>query len=1107
MKSKALQEVEDLTCHILHSYFCNAEVETIVSAFAPDIVWIGGGDKMQAEGRDAVASFFLNGKDDLIPCDMTNETYISRDLGGNCYFCQSDSWISTKQGTETKFSTHQRITFIFRRTGDKLEAVHIHNSIPFDGVADDELFPMKEAQEAYRKLLADLDQRDSQIELMLSQLPGGMIRSKFDEPFTTLWISDSLCRLLGYENAFDYGRSAGCGFMELIVPGQREETFEEIKRSIGRTGSYNVEYQIHRKDGSCIWVADFGKRTVNDENEEIISAFICDISQKKEKEKEILEANEEVRRKAQFLSKLYNTIPCGMLQFETKPPYRLINVNRMVWEFYGYRTENEYRKEVFSPMGCVLKKDKKRIEGYFQTLKLDGKPFYYTREVIKNGGSAAWISVILHRVINAEGREVIQAAFTDISEMKALQKAQDEERLIENKSLRTAICTSYGLILSINITQNKYNCFIEEQKLQSSLKRRGKYDEFWERLSARLYPVYKEDYLQKFRRDKVRESFTSGERELYMEMQIMGQDNQYHWISAQLIYVENPTGKDILAIGLMKSLDELRSEKARQDQLLRDALVSAKAANSAKSDFLSRMSHDIRTPMNAIIGMSTIGQMKLSDTVRVQDCFRKIDTSSRYLLSLINDILDMSKIETGKMSVKAEPFDLTDLIGELNIIIYQQTLEREIHFEVRHKEPIERYYRGDVLRLKQILMNLLSNSLKFTARGGRIIVHIEEQRRTNGFAYVKFIVSDTGIGMSEEFKTRLFQPFEQESTEFARNHTGSGLGLAIVYNLVHLMNGTIEVQSEKNQGTIFTISIPLGLVSEDIDVENERKEKELLKGVEVLIIDDDEIAGTQALTILEDIGAVGLWLDSGRTAVEMVKEEADKNHYYDIAMIDWKMPDMDGVETTRQIRKLVGPDTTIIIISAYDWSSIENEARSAGADYFIEKPLFRSSVCRTLREMKIEGSNKSPLEACHKNQEEKCRILLVEDNELNMEIACSLLEMNGFEIKGAENGKAALEEFEASSNGYYAVVLMDIRMPVMDGLEATRRIRALNRPDAKYVPIIAMTANAFEEDRAAAFKAGMTDYLVKPLEIDVLLQKLTPVVGQKDTGPVSKIKD
>lgn len=590
-----------------------------------------------------------------------------------------------------------------------------------------------------------------------------------------------------------------------------------------------------------------------------------------------------------------------------------------------------------------------------------------------------------------------------------------------------------------------------------------------------------------------------------MEMQIMGQDNQYHWISAQMIYVENPAGKDILAIGLMKSLDELRSEKARQDQLLRDALVSAKAANSAKSDFLSRMSHDIRTPMNAIIGMSTIGQMKISDTVRVQDCFRKIDTSSRYLLSLINDILDMSKIETGKMSVKAEPFDLTDLIGELNIIIYQQTLEREIHFEVRHKEPIERYYRGDVLRLKQILMNLLSNSLKFTARGGRIIVHIEEQRRTNGFAYVKFIVSDTGIGMSEEFKTRLFQPFEQESTEFARNHTGSGLGLAIVYNLVHLMNGTIEVQSEKNQGTIFTISIPLGLVSEDIDVENERKEKELLKGVEVLIIDDDEIAGTQALTILEDIGAVGLWLDSGRTAVKMVKEEADKNHYYDIAMIDWKMPDMDGVETTRQIRKLVGPDTTIIIISAYDWSSIENEARSAGADYFIEKPLFRSSVCRTLKEMKIDGSNKSPLEACHKNQEEKYRILLVEDNELNMEIACSLLEMNGFEIKGAENGKAALEEFEASSNGYYAVVLMDIRMPVMDGLEATRRIRALNRPDAKYVPIIAMTANAFEEDRAAAFKAGMTDYLVKPLEIDVLLQKLTPVVGQKDTGPVSKI--
>lgn len=1107
MKSRELQEVEELTCRILHSYFCNAEVEPLVSTFAPDIVWIGGGDKMQAEGREEVTAFFRNGKEDLLPCDMTNETYISRDLGGNCYFCQSDSWIRTKQETEAEFCTHQRATFIYRRKEGRLETVHIHNSLPFDGVADDELFPIKEAQEAYRKLQADLDQKDSQIELMLSQLPGGMICCKFDKSFTTKWISDSLCRLLGYENAFDYGRCTTGGFLELIVPGQRKEIFQEISRSITNTGSYNVEYQMQRKDRAVIWVADFGKWTVNDEKEEIISSFICDISQKKKKEQEILEANEEIRRKVQFLSKLYDTIPCGMLQFETEAPYRLININRMVWEFYGYRTEEQYRKEINSPMECVQKRDKKRIEGYLRALKLDGKPLYYTREVLKKGGLTAWISVILHRVINAEGQEVIQAAFTDISEMKALQRAQDEERLIENKSLRTAICTSFGLILSINLTQNKYNCFIEEQNLLYSMKRRGKYDEFWERLLAKLYPVYKEEFIQKFQRDKLREYFASGERELYMEMQIMGPDDQYHWVSAQIIYVENPAGKDMLAIGLLKSLDEIRSEKARQEQLLRDALVSAKAANSAKSDFLSRMSHDIRTPMNAIIGMSTIGQMKLEDTVRVRDCFRKIDTSSRYLLSLINDILDMSKIETGKMNVKDEPFDLTELIGELNTIIYQQTLDQGIHFEIRHKEPIERHYRGDVLRLKQILMNLLSNSLKFTSKGGRIIVHIEEQRRTNGFAYVKFVVSDTGIGMSEEFKSRLFQPFEQESTEFARNHTGSGLGLAIVYNLVHLMNGTIDVQSEKNQGTIFSLSIPLGLVSENIDEENERKEKELLKGVEVLIVDDDEIAGTQALTILREIGAKGLWLDSGRKAVARVKEEAVKNHYYDIAMIDWKMPDMDGVETTRQIRKLVGPDTTIIIITAYDWSSIENEARSAGADYFIEKPLFRSSICRTFKEMRIEVSDKKPLEAFKRSQEERRRILLVEDNELNMEIACSLLEMSGFEVEVAENGKAALEVFEASSKGYYAVVLMDIRMPVMDGLEATRRIRALDRMDAKHVPIIAMTANAFEEDRAAALLAGMTDYLVKPLDMEVLLQKLAPIFALKDTGPVSEIKD
>lgn len=1087
-----LQEVEAFADEILHRYFCDSDIEFLISTFAPDIVWMGGGEKMQAEGAEAVAACFRMGKDAAVPCDMWGEHYVTMPLGPDYYLCEGDSWIKPKKGRDLYFTIHQRISLIFRRVQGGLETVHIHNSVPYTAIQDDELFPVKSAREAYEKLQSVIDQRDSQIELMLSQLPGGTVMCRQDEEFSITWISDGLCKILGYHGAKDYLASVGQSSLGFVMPQDVKKAEKEVRTALSVGDTYYTEYRAVRKDGSTFWAADFGKRAPSRQGDApVLNCFITDITEKKERELAVEWANMETERQAKFLTRLYNTLPCGIFQFSTDSSHKILNINRTVWETYGFDSEEDYRLHIKSPVQLVLDQDKEKIKGLLDGLALDGEPCSYTREARRWDGTALWMNVILQRLDNADGIEVYQAVFNDITEMKKLQEARQEEQLIENKSLRAAICTVYPLIMNINLTRGYYDCFIDEQNsgFINVQRRMGSFDGLFASVRSRVYPVYREEFDSKFLKNEILKRFARGENEIYMELQFLTLDEQYHWISVQVIYVDNPVGTDILAIGLVKSLDALRAEKARQEQLLRDALAAAEAANKAKSDFLSRMSHDIRTPMNAIIGMSTIGQLKAGDKKRVTDCFHKIDTSSRYLLSLINDILDMTKIETGKFDIVRKQFDLAELTGEINSIIFPQTQEKGVRLEMRHKEPMERYYIGDALRLKQILMNLLSNALKFTPPGGHIFVGLREQRRANDFAYLEFEVEDDGIGISKEFMRRMFQPFEQESPETARNNVGSGLGLSIVYNLVQLMNGTIHVESQPGKGTKFCISLPFGLAEGDEGKERERKHRELLRGMEVLIVDDDPIAGEQACAIMKEMGAEPIWAENGVLALELVRARQGGSKNFDIAMIDWCMPHMDGIETLRRIRKLAGPNTMIIILSAYDWSAIEEEARTAGAAYFISKPLFRSTVYDIFLNLGVEKKGgKSSYELRKRDIGHK--VLLVEDNELNLEIAQSLLEMYGFEVDTAENGKIAVEKFAASGKGEYLAILMDMRMPVMDGIAATRAIRGMDRADAAGVPVIAMSANAFEEDKAKAIEAGVTSYLVKPLDIKDLLREL-----------------
>ena len=516
---------------------------------------------------------------------------------------------------------------------------------------------------------------------------------------------------------------------------------------------------------------------------------------------------------------------------------------------------------------------------------------------------------------------------------------------------------------------------------------------------------------------------------------------------------------------------------------LSDALESARNANVAKSNFLSHMSHEIRTPMNAIIGMTTIAMSRLDDRARLEDCLGKIAQSSRHLLGLINDVLDMSKIEGGRLSIAHEPFNFRLSLQGIVNLIQPQIQEQGQNFEVSLSEVDEEELNGDAMRLNQILINLLSNAVKFTPRGGSIRLDIRQVHKNRNNVRFRFIIRDTGIGMSEEFISRLYMPFEQATASTASKFGGTGLGMAITQNLVSLLGGMISVKSKEGRGTEFTVELPFGLSGRQTS-----RELSALDPLKVLVVDDDPGTCEHASLLLGRMGLRARWVLAGKEAVDLILRACECGDDYDVCLIDWQMPDMDGVETARRIRREVGPDTLIIIISAYDWSPIEREAREAGVNAFINKPFFASTLHDTLLSITRHAPAKAEVSVPNRREYDFSgrRILLVEDNEFNREVAKEFLEMTGAAVECAGDGREALEKFTSSEPGHYALILMDVQMPVMSGYEATRAIRASDHAEAETIHILAMTANAFSEDIAAAVAAGMNGHLAKPIDVAAL---------------------
>ena len=535
-----------------------------------------------------------------------------------------------------------------------------------------------------------------------------------------------------------------------------------------------------------------------------------------------------------------------------------------------------------------------------------------------------------------------------------------------------------------------------------------------------------------------------------------------------------------------------RTADKEVNQALSDAVAAAQSASRAKSDFLTNMSHDIRTPMNAIIGFTTLAVTNIDDTERVKDYLTKTLASSRHLLSLINDILDMSRIESGRLHLEESEVSLSEVLHDIKTIVGGQVHAKQLELYMDALDVTDEDVCCDRTRLEQILLNLLSNAVKFTPAGGTVSVRVRQLAGTlNGCAQYEFRVRDTGIGMSAAFAKRIFEPFERERTSTVSRIQGTGLGMAITRNIVDMMGGTIEVQTEQGRGTEFIIRLPLRLQT------GRRREERIeeLAGLKALVVDDDFNTCDSVTKLLTRVGMRAEWTLSGREAVLRARQSIELGDPCRAYIIDWRLPDMNGIEVTRRIRSL-NDDTPIIILTAYDWSDIEAEAKAAGVTAFCSKPMFLSD----LRDALLTATGHAPKAAEPDVLPEAQadfhgrRVLLVEDNELNREIAVAILHEYGFLVDTAENGAIAVDKVRSSPADRYDLVLMDIQMPVMDGYTATQRIRALNDPARAAVPIVAMTANVFEEERKRAFDCGMNAFLSKPLVIDALIAALQDIL-------------
>jgi len=673
------------------------------------------------------------------------------------------------------------------------------------------------------------------------------------------------------------------------------------------------------------------------------------------------------------------------------------------------------------------------------------------------------------------------------------QLLQQQERGQQQRKLISALSSDYRSVYFIELDTDDGICYQPRTDLSGF--KFGERFKYLESVTAYcnqyVLESYRDNFLAFVQPDAIRQGLEENPIISYRYLISVGGKESWEVVRfASVLDPEAPDDNHVHNVGAcFADVDAETRFSLEQQQALSDALETAEQANRAKTAFLSNMSHEIRTPMNAIIGMDTIALNDPDTPPKTKEYLEKIGDSAEHLLNLINDILDMSRIESGRFVLKNEEFSFSKLLEYINTMFSGQCADNDLNYHCHINGPVDDYYIGDNMKLRQVLINLLGNAVKFTPEGGTVELTVERTANFQNQSTLQFKISDTGIGMSEEFLPKVFDTFAQEDSSMTNKYGSSGLGLAITKNIVEMMNGNISVESEKGKGSTFTFTVTLMNAAGHEDDDREICPDEMT----VLVVDDDPVACEHAKLVLEQAGIAAELAQSGAEAIEMVKLRHARRDPYNLILVDWKMPEMDGVETTRKMRDIIGRESAIIILTAYRWDDVLEEALQAGVDSFISKPLFANAVMEEFNSA-LKHKQSTGMTNVAKADLTGRHILLAEDVPVNAEIMIMVLQGREMEADLAENGKIAVEKFQSHEPGYYDAILMDMRMPEMDGLEATRTIRALDRPDAKSIPIIALTANAFDEDVQRSLQAGLNAHLSKPVRPESLYETLESLI-------------
>ncbi|WP_276974383.1 response regulator [Dielma fastidiosa] len=930
------------------------------------------------------------------------------------------------------------------------------------------------------------EQKRAQAEILnlYNNIPGAVFRCRFDDDYSVIDANDGLFDFLGYTR--EEFKAMGNKMSAVIYPDDYKVMKDILNEQLTQGNTIHNENCLICKDGSIKWISIKAQLFIEGDEPCFYCVFV-DITDEKKVQSRVRDLYEEELAYFTELSSVGGTLQ-GRMNVTKNIIENYLGASEVtvahVGDTYDQTIESLAASAVDMIAGDHIRKtlNRQKVLADYQNGKVNYRLEYLRR---RNDGSTFWVSTNLRTYLNPETDDLIIFFYTfDTTKQK-----------LQEQLLKRIADLDYDVIMDIDIIQGTYQMVSFTNKPENMLQPEGDFQKNIHDLAKRcMNEKASQEYLEKLDFEYMKTQLEK--QDVYTFVVEMNNKENIPLVKRfQVFYINKELGRVCMA--RTDVTDVVRKEQKQKAELAA-ALVAAEQANAAKTDFLSRMSHEIRTPMNAIIGMSTIAARSIGDDEQVQDCISKIGISSRFLLSLINDILDMSRIESGKMLLKNEKIPTEEFLNGINSICYAQAAAKGVDYECIVDPTLDDYYMGDAMKLQQVLINILSNAIKFTNEGGKVTFSAAQHRKTKNDAVLRFIVNDTGVGMDESFLPHIFEPFAQESTGTTALYGGTGLGLAISKNIVDMMDGKITARSIRGIGSEFIVDVKLGITEEEKLRHNQKKIHYNFSHLKTLVVDDDVAVCESAVMTLEEIGIKAEWVDSGRKAIDRVKHLWGSSKYYEMILIDWKMPEMDGIETARRIREIVGPDVTIIIMTAYDWIAIEHEAKLAGVNLLMSKPMFKSSLISAFSRVLGEKEEKETSSATQDYDFTGKRVLLVEDNVINTEVAVMLLEDKGFMVETAENGLRAMEKFSKSEAGYYDAILMDIRMPLMDGLSASMNIRHLSNQDASSIPIIAMTANAFDDDIEKSKAAGMNAHLAKPIEPERLYQTLYDFIFGKE---------